>query len=140
MYKNMVMLCPKCGSTNVYSDLSKDMMAWGASTRWLCKYCDYSSVVFPEIKKSEIKKFRKNIKLRTKEQEEIINEPTVTKGFTNKRFNFILLSLYLGGIVSSLVLLITYSITNKNYVIFIFILLLILAIGFGTLLNKLIKN
>jgi|GEM_PF-2000963 predicted RNA-binding Zn-ribbon protein involved in translation (DUF1610 family) len=138
--EHFFMICPKCGSTNVYSDLSRDMMAWGASTRWLCKDCDYSAVIFPEIKKSELKEFRKNIAQRTKGQEEIINKPAITKGFTDKRFNLLLLLAYLGGIAFSLILLINHSITNQNHLIPVFIILLALAMCFGALLNKLIKN
>ena len=63
--KDYFMVCPKCGSTNVYHDLSKDMMAWGASTRRLCKDCDYSAIIFPKLIKSEIGQFRKNITQRT---------------------------------------------------------------------------
>ncbi|MBI2654474.1 hypothetical protein HYX02_06740 [Candidatus Woesearchaeota archaeon] len=138
--KNYFMVCPRCGSTNVYHDLSKDMMAWGAPTRWLCKNCDYSAIVFPKLHKSKIEDFKKKIQQRTKEQQEIINKPTITKGYVNRKFNAILLFIYVISIVFGLIILIYDVITNQNYALFVFILLLILAISIGVFLNKLIKD
>ena len=137
--KDYFMVCPKCGSTNVYHDLSKDMMAWGGSTRWLCKDCDYSAVMFPELHTSEIEEFRKNTRHRTKEQDGIIARANITKGFVNKKFNTVLLFVYIIGIITSLIFLIYDIITNQNYTFFVFILLLVLAILMGHLLNRLIK-
>ena len=138
--KDYFMVCPRCGSTNVYHDLSKDMMAWGGPTRWLCKNCDYSAVIFPKLHKSKLEEFKNKIKQRSKEEEEIINRPTITKGYVNKKFNTILLFIYVISIITGLIILIYDTITNQNYVLFIFILLLILAISIGIFLNKLIKD
>ncbi|MBI2101760.1 hypothetical protein HYT53_04060 [Candidatus Woesearchaeota archaeon] len=138
--KDYFIICPRCGSTNVYHDLSKDMMAWGAPTRWLCKNCDYSAIVFPKLHKSKIEEFKKKLQQRTKEQAEIINRSTITKGFVNKKFNTILLVIYVISILIGLIMLIDYIIKNQNYALFVFILLLIFTISIGVFLNKLIKD
>lgn len=138
--KDYFTVCPKCGSTNTYHDLSKDMMAWGATTKWLCKDCDYSAAVFPNLYKSEIEQFRKNVKQRTTEQKEIIDKANITKGFVNKKFNAILLFIYILGIITSLTLLIYDVIINQNYALFVFILLLILVVLIGIFLNKFVKD
>lgn len=138
--QSYLMVCPRCGSTNVYHDLSRDMMAWGAPTRWLCKDCDYSAIVFPKMQKSKIGKFKDNLKQRTGEQEEIIDSANITKGFVSRKLNTMLLFVYVIGVTASLILLIYDIITQKNYVLPVFILLLILVGLIGVFLNKFIKN
>ena len=84
--ESYIKVCPKCSSSHVVPDLSKDMIAWGGSTRSLCKECNFSSIVFPEIKREELRKFKEGVKDRTKEEKEDMQELTKSKGFTHKPF------------------------------------------------------
>ena len=112
-------ICPKCGSINVYHDLSKDMMAWGASTRWLCKDCDYSAILFPQVQKSKIQQFRNNIKNRTEEQENVINAPSISKGFLNRKLNRWFALFYIVVIFSIILLVFSEAYKGQNYTLMI---------------------
>jgi len=63
-------VCPNCGSTNVRPDLSKDMIAWGGSTRMSCGNCNYSSIIFPEVTNAGLKEFKEKIKQRSPSDKE----------------------------------------------------------------------
>lgn len=89
-----VTVCPHCGSTKVHPDLSKDMVAWGGSTRMLCGDCNFSSIVFPEMPKMDLPKFKKKIKNRTSQEEKEMTQISRTKGFTYKPFTKLYLMLY----------------------------------------------
>ncbi|HLC50689.1 MAG TPA: hypothetical protein VJI97_04665 [Candidatus Nanoarchaeia archaeon] len=84
---DFLLVCPKCGSTNVSNDLSKDMISWGGSTRYLCNDCDYSAIMFPEMKKTQISKFKSNISQRTPEEKRSIQKQEISKGFLDKTIN-----------------------------------------------------
>ena len=55
-----VKICPKCGSTKITSYEPK-LLSVGADLGWYCKDCNYRGL-FPEIEKSEIEEFRKELK------------------------------------------------------------------------------
>lgn len=135
--KDYFMVCPKCGSTNTYHDLSKDMMAWGATTRWLCKDCDYSAIIFPKIHQSKIDEYRKNIKHRTKEQEDAINAQNISKGFLNRKLNIWFAFLYIITIISIILLVFSEGFLNKNYLLML--ISLIVLFGFIIVLREYLK-
>ena len=112
-----VTVCPKCGSTNVYPDLSKDMVAWGGSTRWACGDCDYSAPVFPEISQSKLGQVKKGVKGRTKEDEKVIDELSVSKGITNKKVNQALLVINLAPVVVLVIFIVLAFMYNYLWVI-----------------------
>jgi len=79
-----VQVCPNCGSTNVRPDLSKEMIAWGGSTRMACRDCDHSGLVFPEIPESQVKEYAKTRKVKSKETKEVYKEESASKGVSPK--------------------------------------------------------
>jgi hypothetical protein len=107
--EEFVYVCTRCGSTNIQSDLSKDMIAWGGSTRWTCGECGFSSIAFPEIKKSRVEEFRK--KLKEMHAINTINEDySKSKGITNKTVNKIFLVYNLIGIIVAVIFVINVGI------------------------------
>jgi transcription elongation factor Elf1 len=88
---NYCMLCPKCGSTNVHPDLSKDMIAWGGSTHWTCDNCQFSAQIFPEAPEEEIKNVTKKIKKAQADNPK--HEPVTSKGITHKWVALVVLGL-----------------------------------------------
>ena len=57
---NYVKICPKCSSTEVYRDYSQAaQVVTGAPTEYICRSCNHTSYVFPEIKKSQIRKTKR---------------------------------------------------------------------------------
>ncbi|MBI2660860.1 hypothetical protein HYX09_01175 [Candidatus Woesearchaeota archaeon] len=99
----------------VFSDLSKDMVVWGGSTRWLCHDCNYSAMLFPEVPKSSLSTARKEITGKTIEQEKTINKLLVSKGFINVKFNYILAIFYILGILAMMAFIIWIGYTEANY-------------------------
>ena len=99
MRKSFFLVCPRCGSTNVENDLSRDMLAWGGSTRKMCRNCNYSSIVIPEMRKEELKVFKKKIQKRKAKDRRRINETEISKGFTNKTLDLLLSSWYVFFII-----------------------------------------
>ncbi len=87
-------LCPLYGSTNTKPDLSIDMIVWGGITRWLCSNCGHSAVFFPDVEKSGIENFKSHIKKMTKEEQEVIKETDISKGFTHKGISFWVLVIF----------------------------------------------
>ena len=79
-----VRVCPKCGSTNVHADLSKDMIAWGGSTRMVCDDCGYSAMLFPEVLKSQAGKLKAKSKLKTEKQKRPTEKSIESKGIVKK--------------------------------------------------------
>lgn len=53
--------CPKCYSTDI-DVLDSTGFAGGVPTQYTCKECSYTSFVFPESTKTEIKKIKKENK------------------------------------------------------------------------------
>jgi DNA-directed RNA polymerase subunit M/transcription elongation factor TFIIS len=115
--KEYITACPKCGSINVHGDLSKDMIAWGGSTRWVCGDCDYSAPLFPDVCKMQFKKFKKEIGERTKEQEVILNKITASKGMMHNRITFFITILYTIGIFVSFLFTLFIGIGDGNMIL-----------------------
>ncbi|HLD87367.1 MAG TPA: hypothetical protein VJB12_04855 [Candidatus Nanoarchaeia archaeon] len=57
-------ICPNCASIKVHADLSKEMIAWGGSTRYICDDCGHSAVIFPSVPFSQVAYFKKAVKNR----------------------------------------------------------------------------
>ena len=60
----IIKICPQCGSTDVDYATQLGGANIGGGDHFYCKTCDYGrfqQVVFPEIKKSEIKSFQKKL-------------------------------------------------------------------------------
>jgi len=128
--KNVTMVCPNCGSTNVKSDLSTSMISWGGSTRWICKDCHHSASFFLEMNKSNLNIFKKEISKRSKEQEKIINSSDISKAFIKKRVSFWVLIYYL--MYTWVIPLFVFGLFGGNYLLIIlglFLLLVLLIIG-----------
>jgi len=63
--KRYVIICPKCGSTNVTKFTGMYSKGGDITSGWICKDCNYGrpyGSLFPEIEESEIEKFRREIK------------------------------------------------------------------------------
>ncbi len=56
-----VKICPKCGSTDIITSTGRYFIGGAEVYRDNCKDCGYEGVI-PEIKKSEIEKFKKELK------------------------------------------------------------------------------
>jgi len=123
------MVCPRCGSINTFSDLSKDMMAWGAPTRWLCKDCDYSAITFPELKKSQLNEFRHKIKHRAKEDTDVIETQNVSKGILNKTINKWFVFFEISAIVVSAFWGFSEGYLEQNYILMGISILIVLVIA-----------
>jgi hypothetical protein len=54
--QDYIRICPKCGSTNVFTKVNK------ANSVERCRDCNYSNITFPEVKTSEVETFRKELK------------------------------------------------------------------------------
>jgi uncharacterized Zn finger protein len=74
--KEYVRACPKCGSINVKTDFSNSVV-WssGANPNFQCKACGHLGIIFPEVLKDELAKFRS--KLSQKREEAKTKEPIV---------------------------------------------------------------
>jgi len=64
-----MLVCPKCGSTNVDRDTSVIVGNLGAlPDMYVCNDCENTSPFFPEIDKDDLPKFRKEIKAQPKSE------------------------------------------------------------------------
>ena len=79
-----ILVCINCGSTNIRNDLSKDMIAWKGTTRLECVDCEYSSITFPLIPKSQVEEFREIVKNRSEEDKKKLSETQNSKGINLK--------------------------------------------------------
>ncbi len=60
--KKFVKICPKCGSIDINFDVSGGTM--GMQPNFFCRDCKYGQdglILFPEIEKTGVDKFRDNI-------------------------------------------------------------------------------
>jgi hypothetical protein len=65
-----VMICPKCKSQDVSIDNSNSLQSvMGLPTMYICNKCKYSGYAFPEVKLSELSKFK----------EEKVNKKPISK-------------------------------------------------------------
>ncbi len=66
MTGDFVRVCPKCKSTNISYDNSDLLIpAVGTMPRFVCQDCDFTSNIFPEIKKSSVGKLEKTADLKS---------------------------------------------------------------------------
>jgi len=91
--KDFVLICPRCGSAEVENDLSRDMIVWSGSTRYLCRNCDYSSPFFPEVNITNISQYKYDLMNRSEDQKVIFESFSKSKGILNKKLNLFLLVL-----------------------------------------------
>ncbi|MBI2661189.1 LPXTG cell wall anchor domain-containing protein [Candidatus Woesearchaeota archaeon] len=91
------------------------MVVWGGSTRWLCHDCNYSAMLFPEVPKSSLSTARKEITGKTIGQEKTINKLLVSKGFLNKKVNFIPAIFYVMDILAVLAFILWTGYAKVNY-------------------------
>lgn len=115
MKEDYVMICPKCSSVNVHPDLSKDMIVWGGSTRYVCNDCNFDSISFPEVKKSKLKLFKNKIQHRNKDEIKKLNKPAFSKGVTNKNVNTYILLFYVLTITLAIIFLMNGYFTKIIY-------------------------
>ncbi len=59
--KNQIRICPKCGSVDTESKITI-LQADGVPFIITCNSCNYQGYLFPEIQKSKIKEFQKDIR------------------------------------------------------------------------------
>ena len=128
--EEFIYICTRCGSTNVRSDLSKDMIAWGGSTRWVCGNCGFSAIVFPEVKKSEIENFRRKLKERPIIKDDEHKKYSKSKGFTNKTVNNIFLIYNVILIIASIIFVISVGFDEENYPLVIVSIIFLFLLGF----------
>ena len=58
-----IKICSNCGSINMVIDFSTpETWATGSPVSYICKDCNYRTVIFPEVKKDKIREFRANLK------------------------------------------------------------------------------
>ena len=57
--------CPKCGSISHHTESDLSWMT-GKSPIYVCNDCGYSSGLFPEVERKELKKFRSAVKSKAK--------------------------------------------------------------------------
>lgn len=122
------LVCPKCGSTEVVNDLTRDMIVWNGSTRYLCKICDYSAPFFPEVLAEDVKEYEKSIGVRAKTEKETLEKYNVSKGFTNRTVNMIYLLIQFVPILIISIGIILFGLQNVEFITIYLYLTLILAI------------
>ena len=129
-------VCPNCGSTNVHPDLSKDMIAWGGSTRMSCGNCNFSSIVFPEVTKAGLKEFKEKIKQRSHTDKEELKKLSKSKGFTRKPFTKLYLYYFVLTWVAGIILFLYGILFDKDVDDLLFILIVITMLWFLFLVIK----
>ena len=120
-----MLVCPHCGGVDVENDLSKDMLAWSATTRMICNKCNYSAPVFPKIAVEKIPIFKKRLKKRTKEQEQSMVDMAASKGFIKNKFTKLLVFLFLCYYLFIDLLGLIMTLVQKNIVWYIFFVRLV---------------
>ncbi|NTV24006.1 MAG: hypothetical protein HGA85_06585 [Nanoarchaeota archaeon] len=128
--------CPRCGSTNVENDLSRDMVAWNTLNRYLCKNCNYSAPFFPEVSESGLPAFRKNIKFRTKRKKEIIERYSLSKGILNKKLSILLVCCYILAFSMLLLGMLLFLSGSLNVTMFFLLAIIVMILGFAFYQNR----
>lgn len=70
--KNFVKVCPKCGSSDVKTEMDNAAKVnYGVPLNSICEACGFRNVVFPEVAEDNIEEFRKQIKKAEVKKEEV---------------------------------------------------------------------
>ncbi len=76
--KNFVKVCPKCGSSDVKTEMDNAAKVnYGAPLNCICESCGFRNVVFPEVAEDNLEEFRRQIKKTEVKKEEAKAVPKV---------------------------------------------------------------
>lgn len=79
-----VMICPKCGSPDVYLDKSNPLQpAMGLPAMYVCNKCRYKGYNFPEVKLSELKGFEEELTGKPLPETKKDNSPMIDTSYGN---------------------------------------------------------
>lgn len=89
--KEYIRACPKCDSINVKTDFSNPVV-WssGANPQFQCKACGHLGIIFPELLKDELAKFRSKLKQKREKLKEKEMPVDVKTGYRVGMFRIII--------------------------------------------------
>ena len=93
-----VQLCPQCGSKEVHIDFSNPAVwSYGTAVNYVCIKCGHRGRVFPEVRKSKVNEYKKNVRRMVTERPKKTIDSTT--GFFAARIELIAILCFYGTLL-----------------------------------------